>query len=114
MRFKSELYKKEQINLSLQIINILGLDVKGQIMLYSLDHDINKQNQIMNMLPELRKYFAFKNMCGIESPEKLKRPWLSVIKHVTRTTHICKSKDKMCTINKIPIKTRVYTFTNML
>lgn len=110
MRYKSELYKKEQTDLSFQIIDILGLDIDNQITLYALDNDINKQNQIMNMLPELRKYFAFKNMCGIESPEKLKRPWLSIIKHVTKVTHVCKSKEKMLTINKKLINTRVYTF----
>lgn len=110
MKTKSDTYKKEQINLSNKIIEILELDTDNQVTLYHLDRDRQKTDRIMELLPELRKYFAFRNMCGIENPEKLNRPWLSIIKHVTKITHVMDVKYKMLTIDKIHIKTRIYTF----
>lgn len=110
MKYKSELYKQEQFDLSNKIIDILKLK-DNKITLYELDNSPEKTNEILSLLPELRKYFAFRNMCGIEKPEQLKRPWLSIIKHVTKITHSLISKEKMITINKKPIVTRIYIFT---
>jgi hypothetical protein len=64
MRLKRELYKKEQLYLSNKIIDILELDEKNQIILYHLDNNIEKQNNIIKLIPELRKYFSFRNMRG--------------------------------------------------
>jgi hypothetical protein len=110
MKYKSELYKKEQIELSSKIIDILKL-VDNQITLYELDNSPEITTNILSLLPELRKYFAFRNMCGIEKPEQLKRPWLSIVKHVTKITYTITSKEKMITVNKKPIVTRLYIFT---
>ena len=30
----------------------------------------------MKLLPDLRKYFTFKNIIGIEDPEKSKEAWI--------------------------------------
>ena len=70
-----------------------------------------KTNEILLLLPELRKYFTFRNVCGIEKPENMKRSWLSIIKHVAKISYNIEMKDKMITINKKPIKTRIYIFT---
>ncbi len=113
MRNKSELYKKEQLELSDKIINILNL-TNNQITLYELDKSPEKTNAILLLLPELRKYFTFRNVCGIEKPENMKRPWLSIIKHVTKITHNMTSKEKMITIEKKPIVTRLYIFTKKI
>lgn len=110
MRNKSELYKKEQIELSNKIIDILKL-VDNRITLYELDNSPEKTNEILLLLPELRKYFTFRNVCGIEKPENMKRSWLSIIKHVTKVSYNIEMKDKMITINKKPIRTRIYIFT---
>jgi hypothetical protein len=111
MKYKSELYKKEQINLSNKIINILGLNENGQIILYHLDNDKNKTDKIMLLLPDLRKYFMFKNINGIENPNKLKRPWLSIIRHITKITYNMVSKDRHLMIDGNTIRTKIYTFT---
>lgn len=112
MRNKSDLYKHEQFNLSNQIIDILKL-IDNRITLHELDNSPEKTNKILSLLPELRKYFAFRNMCGIENPENMKRPWLSIIKHVVKISYHIEMKDKMITINKKPIRTRVYIFTKI-
>ena len=111
MRLKSELYRKEQYILSNKIIDILELDENGQIILYYLDNDKKKQDKIINLIPELRKYFSFSNMKGIESPEILKRPYLSIIRQVTKLTHNMSGKDKQITIDGKAIRSRLLTFT---
>ena len=110
MKLKSELYKKEQVELLNKIINILKL-VDNRITLHELDNSPEKTNEILLLLPELRKYFTFRNVCGIEKPDNMKRPWLSIIKHVTKVSYNIEMKDKMVTIDKHPIKTRIYIFT---
>jgi hypothetical protein len=113
MRLKSEMYKKEQILLSNKIIDILELDHNGQIILYNLDNDIDKQKKIMDLIPELRKYFSFGFIRGIESPDVLKRPWLSIIRQITKITHTFTYKDKQITQNNTKIRTRIYTFSKL-
>lgn len=74
MRHKSELYKNQRIDLSNQIIAILRLDKHNQIILYNLDNDKEKQDKILALIPELRKYFTFCHIKGIANPEAQKRP----------------------------------------
>lgn len=114
MRYKSELYKKEQIEISNKIINILELNEKGQIILHHLDNDKNKTDKIMALIPNLRKYFAYDDIVGISRPNNVKRPWLSIIRHVTKLTHTMISKDKQLNVNGKLIRTKMYTFTQML
>lgn len=110
MRYKSELYKKEQIELSNNIINILGLDQNNQVILYYLDNDKQKTDKIMALIPDLRKYFTFYHIVGLESPETVKRPWLSIVRHITKITHKMSYKDKQLTINGKIIRSKIYTF----
>ena len=113
MRNKRDLYKNEQTQLSNRIIDILALDANGQIILYDLDHDPQKTDQIMSLIPDLRKYFTFKNIVGLENPQTLKRPWLSIIRQITKLTHQMSSKDKCLTIDGIQhIRSKIYTFTS--
>lgn len=84
MRLKSELYQKEQNDICEHIIEILNLDEQHSITLYELDHDAEKQERIMNLLPEIRKYFSPSYIEGARNPKKIKRPYLSIIKAVVK------------------------------
>lgn len=99
MRLKSELYKDEQIKLSNKIIDILELDENNQIILYNLDNDEDKINKIIGLIPELRKYFSFRDISGLEKTETTKRPYLSIVRQITKLTHTLSTKDKHLTIN---------------
>jgi hypothetical protein len=110
MKLKSELYKDEQIQLSNKIIDILELDENNQVILYFLDNDNEKKDKIMNLIPELRKYFSFSAINGLERTETTKRPWLSIIRQITKTTHEMNYKDKQLTINDKAVRSRIYTF----
>ena len=61
MRLKSELYKKEQEEIVDKIITILDLENKTEYTLYELDKNEEIQKQIMELIPEIRKYYAFNN-----------------------------------------------------
>jgi hypothetical protein len=111
MRNKSELFKKEQHQISLKIIEILQLDNNNQITLYHLDNDTNKTQKIMNLIPDIRKYFSFSSISGVEYPNKFKRPWMSIIRHITKLTHTMSRKDKHLFINGDDIRTQLFTFT---
>ena len=110
MRLKSELYKKEQLELCDKIIKILDLS-DNKIILYELDNDKTKQNEIMKLIPDLRKYFSFKNITGVREPEKTSRPWLSIIKHVCKLKYKITSQDKQKKYNDKSIRTKKYKLT---
>lgn len=110
MRLKSELYKAEQEEIIDKIITILDLEHKQTYTLYELDNNNEIQNKIMELIPEIRKWFSFNNMKAVGEPEKRKRPWLSIIKQLTKTKYLLQIKDIRYTQNGIQIKTQKYTF----
>ena len=110
MRLKSELYKKEQQEIVDKIVKILDLENKTEYTLYELDKNEEMQNKIMELIPEIRKWFSFNNIKAVGDPRKRKRPWLSIIKQLTKTKYTMKSKDFQFTENGKHIRTHVYTF----
>ena len=63
MRTKKEVYKKEQDEIINKIISIVGIEDNKQITLYELDNDIKIQ-KIMDLIPNIRKYFSFNNLAS--------------------------------------------------
>ena len=68
MKLKSILYKKEQDEIVDKIINILELDNENSIILYNLDNDKTKQDKILELIPEIRKYYSFSTIIGASEP----------------------------------------------
>lgn len=93
MRLKSELYKKEQEEIVDKIISILDLENRTEYTLYELDKNEEIQKKIMELIPEIRKYYAFNNMKAVGEPNKRKRPWLSIIKNLLKTKYNIVSSD---------------------
>ena len=93
MKLKSILYKSEQEQLLNQIINILELDNNNSIILYNLDNNKNKQNKILELIPEIRKYYSFSTIIGASQPLNSKRPYLSIIRQLTKSKYKLKSYD---------------------
>ena len=111
MRLKSELYKKEQEEIVDKIIHILDLENKNTYTLYGLDGNKELQVKIMELIPEIRKWFAFNGIKAVGNPSKIKRPWLSIIKHLIKPKYNITSKDFQFTENGQHIRTHIYTFT---
>lgn len=112
MIHKSQLYQKEQKDIMNKIINILQLDEENSILLYDLDNDESKKKKIMDLLPDIRKYFTYGCITGAVDPEKIKRPYLSIIRHITKLGYEMKHFDhRIYEENKEPIRTKKYIFT---
>ena len=53
MRLKSELYKKEQLEILDKIVTILNINKQPAMTLLDLDNDTEKQTAIMELLPDV-------------------------------------------------------------
>jgi hypothetical protein len=111
MRLKSELYKKEQEDIVDKIITILDLENKTEYTLYELDKNEEIQKQIMELIPEIRKYYAFNNMKAVGEPNKRKRPWLSIIKNLLKTKYNIITDISYLTDDKS--QTQIYKFNKI-
>jgi hypothetical protein len=110
MRLKSELYKKEQSDIIKKIFDILDLDKDNGMVLYEFDRDKDKQKKILDLIPEIRKYFSFTSIIGAYKPEKAKRPCMSIIKNITKTEYKMMSCDYRFKIKEKEIRTKKYLF----
>lgn len=113
MRLKSELYKKEQDEIIEQIIKILNLENNNTYTLHELDNNKEIQISIMELIPEIRKWFSFNGIKAVGEPTKIKRPWLSIIKHLTKTKYTLESKEYRFCIDNIFARTQKYIFTKI-
>jgi hypothetical protein len=110
MIHKSKLYKKEQEDICDKVIDILELDDKNSITLYNLDNSKDKQDKIMALIPEIRKYFSFSSIIGASEPKMSKRPWLSIIRHITKLKYDMIHGDYRITVNSSRTRTKLYVF----
>jgi len=108
MRLKSELYKKEQEEIIDNIVKILDLENKTEYTLYELDKNEEIQNKIMELIPEIRKWFSFNNMKAVGEPSKRKRPWLCIIKQLLKSKYNIVSIDYRMIDNGVEIRTHKY------
>lgn len=113
MRNKSDLYEQQQTDVIDKIIHILNLDDTGSITLYDLEKDEEKTNAIMKLLPDIRTYFAFGQIMGAKDPDKVKRPWLSIIKSLTKTQYRLFKSDFRIPKDDGVIRTKKYTFVKI-
>jgi len=111
MRLKSELYKTEQLQLCDKIIEILQLDGDNSFLLKDLDNNIDKQKQILDLIPEIRKYFSFSSIIGVSEPQKTKRPYMSIIRQICKIKYNVVPKNYMLRReNEKEVKTMKYFF----
>ena len=113
MRLKSELYKKEQDDITDKITSILDLENKNTYTLYELDQNSDIQTQIMKLIPEIRKWFSFNNMKAVGEPERIKRPWLSIIKKLITPKYSIESKGFHFKNEEKWLMTQQYIFTKV-
>lgn len=110
MRLKSELYKNERFDIMNKVINILKLDNDNSIVLYNLDNDKTKQDEINNLIPDIKKYFCKSAIKSLRYPEEVKRVYWSVIKYVVKEQYNILSCDHRIKQDDKYIRTKKYTF----
>ena len=110
MRNKSDLYKEQQYNIVDNLINILNLDEDNGITLYDLDNNEDKQKEIMDLIPEIKKYFRFDSINGIKKTETVKRPYLSIIRCILKLKYNILLTDFRMERDNKKIRTTKYIF----
>jgi hypothetical protein len=111
MRLKSELYSKEQEEIVNKIVTILDLENKKTYTLFELDNNQYIQAKIMALIPEIRKYYSFNGIKAVGEPERIKRPWLSIIKHLLKKTYNLVTNEVRLIKECKEIRTMEYVFT---
>ncbi len=66
------------------MIQIQELDEAGSAWLPDLDADRDKQRRFMELIPDIRTYFTYSDMAGVQDPRSTVRPRLSVALSVTK------------------------------
>eukprot|EP00835_Amoeboradix_gromovi_P005008 NODE_432_length_8732_cov_0.302907.p7 type:complete len:121 gc:universal NODE_432_length_8732_cov_0.302907:1106-744(-) len=107
---KCELYAVEQGQTRRKMIDILNLDAENGTTLYELDHDVIKQQDIMQLLPEVYQWFTVRNADHVRYPEKANRPWLSLLRFVLKPKYNIIRKDYRLRVDKDLVRTQRYFF----
>ena len=82
MRTKlSDKYQTEREAICNKIIEILG---NKTFILCDLDEDIEKQNKILELKPEIQQYFACSTISSFKPNFECKRPYLNIIRGILR------------------------------
>ena len=85
MRIKlSEKYQTEREAICNKIITILELKNDNTFLLCELDDNIEKQNQILELKNEIKKYFACSTISSFKPNFECKRPYLNIIRSILR------------------------------
>lgn len=106
---KDEKFQKEQDELIITLYNLLPLDDTNSFILYTLDQNIELQQQILNLIPDIKKYFNVYGIYGINN-SKSKRPWICIIRSILKRTYNIFITECSIKVNEKTIRTRKYTF----
>jgi hypothetical protein len=84
MKLKSELFCDERNTIVQQIFDILKInDNKNTFLLHELDDNVDKQNQILALECNVKKFFAVSSWACFYN-KNVKRKAMSIIKNVLR------------------------------
>ena len=110
MRLKNELYDDEQSKIKKELIDILELNNKNGFILYQIDHDEELKSKIMGLLPKIRTFYSMSKITAISTPERIKRPYISIIRHVLKKDYDILSAEHTLRIDEKIIRTKRYVF----
>ena len=114
MRLKTVLYKEEQAEIVTKLISLMNLDVNQIFLLYDLDKDVELQNNILGLVPDIRKYYNCNNIKAVTDPSRIKRAWLSIIKTLLKQVYSIVAEDHHFTKDEKYIHTQKYTFNKIV
>ena len=110
MRLKNELYYDEQSKIKKELIDILELNNKNGFILYQIDHNEELKSKIMGLLPKIRTFYSMSKITAISTPERIKRPYISIIRHILKNDYDILSTEHTLRINDKTIRTKRYVF----
>ena len=93
MIYKHLLYPDQQKAIKEKILDILDLDSYNSTTLYELDNNTEKQQKLLDLLPDMKKFFSISSCAGIYRSEDTKRPMLSILRKILKTDYDIVSSD---------------------
>lgn len=81
------------MNIKAELLHLLELDNHNSILLNDLDADTDKQQRIMELLPRIRTFFSKSTIPAFSTPEKVLRPWLSIMRNLLKEDYDIVSAD---------------------
>ncbi len=98
---KVELYNEERQNIINKLFEILEINNNNNFFsLQKLDEDIEKQKQILDLEPDIKKFFNCSRWTCINK-KNVQRKWLSIIKYLFKDMNILYSSLTNKTIGTI-------------
>jgi len=110
MRLKSGIYQEQQKQIKDELIDTLKLNENNYIILHDLDENKELQEQIVGMIPKIQTYFSMSTTTAISYPEKIKRPYLSIIRHLLKDQYDILITDYTIKSEPKNIRTKRYYF----
>ncbi len=83
MKKLSEKFKDEREAICDKIINILEL-TNGEFILYNLEEDKDKQQKLLDLKPEIQKFFECSTISTFKPNFECKRPYLNLVRGILR------------------------------
>jgi hypothetical protein len=95
MRIKlCEQYINEREEICNKLIDIINLDSDGCFLLSNIDEDTDKQNEIIKIKDNIKKYFAVSTISSFKPNFECKRPYLNIVRSILRQQgYIFEGKD---------------------
>ena len=81
---------------------------KNFCILYELDQRSDLQVEIDKLLPEIRSNFLIHNVPGVQRPDSLKRPWLSVMRTFLKKKYTIVSENYLLRLPDQVVATKRY------
>lgn len=66
------------------------------------------KKKIIELIPDIRKYFSFNSIKAVGEPHRIKRPWLSIIKQITKLKYTITVKDHRIKVGDKVLRTILY------
>lgn len=93
MRNKNSVFHTEQSAIVIQLSDLLDLQNKPVHILYDMDQNNTLKDNIMSLSTDIRKYYNCNNLKAVTEPQRIKRPWLSIIKNILKPYYDIRVED---------------------
>jgi len=86
---KVELYNEQRQNIVNKLFEILEInEFNKSFSLHKMDDNPEKQQQILDLEPEIKKYFICSRWTCIHNKKDIQRKWLSMTKYVFKDMNL--------------------------
>ncbi len=109
---KNVKFKKEQQEVVELLVKALHLNDDNSFVLYDIDSNEEILKELDEIALKVKKYFNCNWIGGVKQKDKIKRPWLSMVRQVLKNDYKLITTDYRLYEGKKVIRTRKYFVLN--